>query len=307
MASVLKNLTTLRFEGPMFEDHCLEVNSLSELIAYKKILLETAKELWRANNPERERLPKGFEDSIRIKFRELGKGSTAVPLLREVVYPDGELPFMVEDELDRAAEIIEETVEAAGNNNALPMDLPKRVVPLFESFGKSLNREDSIFLKSPRRSHEVQYSIPVRENLLERIEDKYHDNVDIIGEVRAADIDGYNFTLRLDNGTKVPGKFEPEQEDTFTNALKEHSFLRLRINGEAEFLHKNGSIHKLVKINSIESLLTDNVEFDSSCRPIWEVVAEIGGQISDEALAEIPSDLSRNLDKYLYISNKDDE
>ena len=39
-----RELTTLRFDGPRFEDHGLEIDVLPELIAYKKILLETTKE-----------------------------------------------------------------------------------------------------------------------------------------------------------------------------------------------------------------------------------------------------------------------
>ncbi len=35
-------------------------------------------------------------------------------------------------------------------------------------------------------------------------------------------------------------------------------------------------------------------------RPIWEVVAEIGAQISDEEWEQIPSDASINYKHYLY-------
>ena len=89
MTRHIQDLTTLRFDGPRFEDHSLEIDVLPELIAYKKLLIETAKELWRKKNPGRERLPRGFEDSIAIKFFQLGDGSTAIPLKREYEIPDG--------------------------------------------------------------------------------------------------------------------------------------------------------------------------------------------------------------------------
>ena len=41
-----KVLTTLRFEGPRFDDHGLDVDVLSELSVYKKLILETAKEVY---------------------------------------------------------------------------------------------------------------------------------------------------------------------------------------------------------------------------------------------------------------------
>jgi hypothetical protein len=35
-------------------------------------------------------------------------------------------------------------------------------------------------------------------------------------------------------------------------------------------------------------------------RPIWEVVVEIGAQISDEVWATVPDDASKNYRRYLY-------
>ena len=69
-----RDLTTLRFEGPRFEDHGLDLDVLPELMAYKALLIETAKSLWRAQHLGRERLPKGFEANLSIKFYELSKG-----------------------------------------------------------------------------------------------------------------------------------------------------------------------------------------------------------------------------------------
>ena len=69
-----RDLTTLTFVGPRFDDHGLDLDVLPELIAYKNLLIETAKALWRAQNPDRERLPKGFESSLSIKFYQLTEG-----------------------------------------------------------------------------------------------------------------------------------------------------------------------------------------------------------------------------------------
>ena len=39
-------------------------------------------------------------------------------------------------------------------------------------------------------------------------------------------------------------------------------------------------------------------------RPIWEIIAEIGEQISDEEWANVPSDASINYKHYLYGASK---
>jgi hypothetical protein len=81
-------ITTQKFNGARFEDHGLDLDVLHELIAYKVLLIETAKSLWRAKNPNRQRLKKNFEESVRLKFYELEPGSVAVPIEREYEVAD---------------------------------------------------------------------------------------------------------------------------------------------------------------------------------------------------------------------------
>lgn len=40
-------------------------------------------------------------------------------------------------------------------------------------------------------------------------------------------------------------------------------------------------------------------------KPIWEIAAELSAQIPDEEWAKVPSDLSINLDHYLYDSARE--
>lgn len=171
---------------------------LPELVAYKHIVVETAKELWRRRNPDRERLPKGFEESVAIKFFRLEKGSTMVPLMREI--SEGQLPNLIDDELDQAAEIIEATIEAAGEGRILPENLPKPVIPLFEELGKTLGEGECMYAKARNRPSEVKYTHEVRHRLATWLERTYEDIVDLTGEVRLAGLDGCNFTIRLDDG-----------------------------------------------------------------------------------------------------------
>ena len=47
--------------------------------------------------------------------------------------------------------------------------------------------------------------------------------------------------------------------------------------------------------------------YDSTARPLWELIVEIGAQVPDEEWAKMPTDLSKNVDHYLYGAPKDDE
>src|SRR3954465_11809559 len=102
----------LRFKGPRFEDHGLDVDVLPEIIAYKRLLQETAKELWRRKHPRRQRLPKNFDADLSLKFFGLKRGSTSVPLERaKPMTATPLLPF--EDELEEAVALLECSIQLA--------------------------------------------------------------------------------------------------------------------------------------------------------------------------------------------------
>jgi hypothetical protein len=48
-------------------------------------------------------------------------------------------------------------------------------------------------------------------------------------------------------------------------------------------------------------------EFDPNAKPFWQVVLEIGASIPEEEWEKVPTDLSINLDHYLYGAPKVEE
>jgi len=41
--------------------------------------------------------------------------------------------------------------------------------------------------------------------------------------------------------------------------------------------------------------------------PVWKMAADLGERVSEDAWANVPHDLSKNIDHYLYRSTKDEE
>ena len=72
------DLAVLRFEGKRFEGHALDVECTRELIAYRNIVLECAKELWRRKYPWRVRLPGKFEEGFQVEFGEIREDRKSV-------------------------------------------------------------------------------------------------------------------------------------------------------------------------------------------------------------------------------------
>jgi len=237
MAKVRRQLVTHTFEGKRFEDHGLDLDVLPDLHAYKQLLVETAKELWRRHHPDRQRLPKNFEDSLCLKFYEVGKGSAAIPIFREMETANQPEFWQANqpDELDEAVLVVADAIKAAEAGAPLPDKLPKNILPLFEGYGNALLEDESFEQKPFAGGHPASYTRKSREKLLAFCAAGYTDTIDYTGEVRAVDLGG-SFVLRLEDGTKLPGRFSPEQEALVTEALRDHESRRLRVKGKAEFL-----------------------------------------------------------------------
>lgn len=192
----VRKLTVLRFNGPRFEDHGLDVDVLPEIIAYKRLLQETAKEVWRLTHPQRVRLPKKFEEGFTLKFFGLEAGSTSVPLMREV--PDGPPQLLaLKDELDEAALLLDDAIRAAGGHREAASRLPRQVIPLFEDFGKTLGEDEYLLISAAGEDVPARDDWAAKERILGWASLTYTDVVDLSGEVRAMDLDGLKFTLRL--------------------------------------------------------------------------------------------------------------
>lgn len=300
-------LATLTFDGKRFDNHALDVDCVGELIAYKKLVLECAKELWRRDNPDRERLAKGFEERFTLQFSEITEGSAAVPLYRMETREQTKLDIGQPDEFDQAAELIDEAVHAADKGELLPATLPKNVIPLFRDFGKSLRDDETLFLQARHRDVAAAYTVRARRTLTEWTDACYEDRVDVTGEVSMANVRGGAFEIQLDaNQPPVRGRFSETQEAQVLEALHAHRTARLRVQGIGEFSRSDRLLRKFVSIDAVSVAPADRDAFVEGVKPIWETIAEIGASAPDEAWAEVPSDLSKRLDHYLYPENETD-
>lgn len=299
-----QELTTLTFGGPSFEDHGLELDMLSELTQYKRILVETTEELWRRNHPDKKNLPWHYRESLQIKFFELRRGSTAVPLFRAEALNSQSALFGFEDELNQAVCLVEEGIEAAASDKPLPETFPKNVLPLFKDLGNTLGEHDFIQAHSPKRAQPANFTAQARERLVALEDRTYEDLVNLVGEVRKADLDGLNFAIRLDDGSKIEGKFEPEHEHKIIEAFSEHVRCRLGVAGMGLFSRRDGNLKKIIRVDQVDVQPASGPTYDPQAKPVWELVMEMGARIPSEEWAKVPVDLSVNSDHYLYGTPK---
>lgn len=310
MSDEIRDVTTITFSGPRFEDAGLELDVLSELLAYRKLLIETAKELWRSENRERQRLPKGFEESIRLKFYSIEAGSAAVPIKRIVSHDDSLLfdPSPRADEIDEAAQLIDETIAAVSADRTIPDRMPKTALPLLAALGEYLREGEAIKTHAVRSAKAAEFTCETRTRVERLLEAVYEDRVEIVGEVRSADVDQRNFAIRDSAGMKVPAKFLPEHEAEITDALHDHASCRISIVGVGEFSVSDGSLRRVLRVDQLNRRAASvDEEYDDSAPPVWQSVIALGASLPPEEWDRVPADLAANLDHYLYGSPSEDE
>lgn len=299
MRPIHRLLVKHAFKGDRFDDNGIDIDVLPELIAYKTILIETAKELWRSNNPDRQRLPKLFEESLQLKFYTVEPGSAVIPIERVVMVDDQTSMFAEPDELDEAVELVAAVAEAAGTDKPLPQHFPMKVLSMFESYGKTLMEGEHFEYQIGNLISPAQYNVTVRERLTRRASADYEDEVDIVGTVTMANVRRPKLGITLQDGRDIEASFHLVDEAIVLSALMEHNNAKLRLQGRGVF-KGTGMLQRILEATKVTLLPTGQLEYTEGVKPIWEVFEEIMKEVPDEELRKLPPDGSFNHDHYLY-------
>lgn len=295
-----KEVVRLTFKGPRFHDHALDLSAITELSQFQKIVAETAKALWRAANPERERLPKLFEDRTRLCLRKIEEGSAIAPLevYIEEIEEQKDLFGPEPTEVEESVKLAQEVYNRLEKDEPLPDNFPKLLIPDYEKWGQGLADDEMIEFatdgKEPARVTQLS-----RNRLSALSEVKHEDHVDLIGEVLEADIRQGKFQLWLDEKTYVSVIFSTEQEIIVLDSLRDHKSLRLQVIGRGEF-SPQGKPLKITQVDKLQYHPVGEVVYDPTARPIEEILQDLAKEVPEEEWKKLPTDLTDNLDHYIY-------
>jgi len=304
MPSKWVEVIKVTFAGDRFRDMALDVDALAELSQFQRIVAETAKALWRAANPNRQRLPNHFEQRTRLCLRRIEPGSAVAPL--EVFIEDSEDPEFWDkepEEVKNAINVAYETFSAGTRDAALPDCLPRYLVSEYAKLGQALREGEAMELVPPDRKP-LRLTQRSQESLVKFAETAYQDIVNVCGEVYAADLKQMQFRIWLSDQHSVSAPFDEDSEETVTTALKEHKSVRIRLAGMGEF-SSDGVLQRIVGIDSIQIVPPPQMTFDFGATPIEEILMEIGREVPESEWAKLPEDLTSNLDHYIYGTPKE--
>lgn len=189
-----------RFEGSRFAEHTLPLDVARDLAAYETLIVELAKRLYLKDNPERQRVPKGFGSEFHLHIERLDDGSARPQL---AIVTAGELALGsggFNTYFERARDLVTECIAASADS--LPIDFPRDLLGHFNQVGRSLQQDES--MEIPGSGGVTATLTPDRRKQLVLAADTvYEKEIEISGTIGEIDWEKKSFRLRLLDGTKV--------------------------------------------------------------------------------------------------------
>jgi hypothetical protein len=282
----------LCLSGGRFEAEGMPVEVLAELVAYRELVIGVAKELFRQQHPQRQRLPSGFTDRLQLRLRVIERGSVVPVLERMRSVGVGVLPFgddFVSDEFTMARNLIEDAVAAVVAGTDIPADFPRSALVLFNGLGQTLRVGETIELQSSRLSAGVKYTREVGRQLVLLERSTFQDEVRDIGRVWEVDSHRMTCALQLRLGPSSPIT-APLDELTF-EPIKE----ALAPNGQGPPLHIIGlgvfdSTRGLLRLDAIHdvSRVEDPADLEAVDSRLDELEGLRGGWLDGYGAAPTP-------------------
>ncbi len=183
----------LKYIGTRFEGTRLPVDVLSDLPAFRDLLVAYAKDQFRRANTDKQRVPKGFDKSLSFDLIGVEDGS-AVPVLswnRDLAQAN--LPGIADDLesiVDASYGDVVRLIDEAGRN-IFPKSLPAEYVRALNRLGSGLRDQERIEFKGAigKDGHVVYLDNYRRKALITRVRETYQSRLEGTGILRGMHVD----------------------------------------------------------------------------------------------------------------------
>jgi len=227
-----------KFQGKRFDDHTLPLEVARDLAAYETLIIELAKYPFKANNPERQRLPKGFGANFQLHLERIEEGSTEA-IVAEYRSPN-QLMAHSEQYFYDARDMVNSCI--AGDT---PENFPRSLLNQFNVIGKSLRSDEKWFFSdnavlTPQRRKELVLSVS-------RV---YERDTELWGTIDQLDFKNRTFRLSLENNKSIPVPMDEETSELARQyaGRKRHS-ITAQVTGSFD---SSDNLQKVTGVKSIE-------------------------------------------------------
>jgi len=201
-----------KLEGERFEAAGVPVEALLELVTYRSLLVDVAKQCYLRDNPDRERSKRHLDRNFDLRLEGVDQGSSDLVIRRgvtaEVLKPvvsatrDGTI---FSDYYDESRDLVADAVHSVAAGNGLPINFPRKSIAKFRNFGRTLEPGSRLRLASPSGSHSASLDVNVREAFLALIADEAQAaRQEVAGRLVELDTERGVFHLRTSDGDRIP-------------------------------------------------------------------------------------------------------
>lgn len=194
----------LRYVGARFNGPRLPLTVLADLPAFRELIVAFAKDSWRSNHADKQRLPKGFDKSIAFDLVALEDGSAMPRMVWRRDADQAALPGVtdeLENIVDRSFQQLSNLIDDAGNGS-FPAVLSAEHVRALNKLGSGLGEEERIeFLGSQGADGNVVFLDSYRRKaLITHVRETYERRFDSIGTLAGHRDDGLVFVQTKEHG-----------------------------------------------------------------------------------------------------------
>ncbi|MFC5526145.1 hypothetical protein ACFPPA_10360 [Rhodanobacter ginsengisoli] len=239
-----------RFAGGRFNAHAIPFDVLPDLAAYRSLLIEVAKMLFKRRHNNRVRVPKGFEDSFQIGLARVEGGQSAVVtgvrLPPHQTAPQGDLGFPAYEEFQEAKAYVDDLIRRVQATGEVPTDFPPELAGCFNPFGQNLQPDEFIELgyDTPKP---VRYDTLIRKQIVLSREKTYENAVNAVFTLNGGVSDAGTVHVLDDTGTRFD--FRPLSEFEFQKAYA-RTTKRVRLIGTGLY-DKSERLRRLVDVSIV--------------------------------------------------------
>lgn len=182
---------SLRYVGRRFDNARLPLDVLSDLPALRDLIAALAKQEFRQKNPDRQRVPQGFDKAISFALTEIEDGSAMPKLSLENEVAQQSLPNIgdeMEEIVARAFARVAKIYDDAGRD-VFPQALPQDAIRALSKFGANIQDGERIEFQGQfgREGDVVSLDSYRRKNLLTRVRKTYTKEFEGVGSLTGID------------------------------------------------------------------------------------------------------------------------
>ena len=299
MSAEREPIVRLRFGGGRYGDCALDETALREVLRFQKIAALTAEALWRRRNPDRQRLPRGFQERTALRLCALEQGSAvaAFDAPGASVSRGGAEPELAAIPVE-AAGVIHGVFGAVARGEPPPEESPKSLLADYARLSGGLANGETLEIALPDAAPApvARHEQTRLRSFLEKADER---DAEAISRVMQLDVRKRQFNLWTDEKRCIPVQFNENQESDAIAALRAHDSTRFRVRGRGNFL-PDEEAPKIIRMHTIIPVRDGEPALDSDSCDIMTAIDRIVADIPDEVWETVPRDLSERHDYYIH-------